>query len=131
MAKGIHQRWEIDANGATYCPDNNWANIAAGGDPTGDPRLVTLVVADYGAFAGNGQNAAIVPITMFAGFYVTGWFVAGGNQGTNGCPSLPTGTANDLPPSCPVQATQAGLCAIRGLKNSRVPSGGTSSKRPT
>lgn len=36
-----------------------------------DPRMVTLVVTEFGAFAGTGST--IVPIKYFAGFYVTGW----------------------------------------------------------
>lgn len=35
-----------------------------------DPRLVTLVVTEYGAFAGGGST--IIPIRYFAGFYITG-----------------------------------------------------------
>jgi Flp pilus assembly protein TadG len=36
-----------------------------------DPRMVTLVVTDFGAFASTGST--IIPIKYFAGFYVTGW----------------------------------------------------------
>ncbi len=35
-----------------------------------DPRLVTLVVTEYGAFDGGGST--IIPIRYFAGFYITG-----------------------------------------------------------
>ena len=35
-----------------------------------DPRLVTLIVTEYGAFAGSGST--IIPIRYFAGFYITG-----------------------------------------------------------
>jgi len=53
------------------------------------------VVTDFGAF--NDQGVKVVPVNVFAGFYVTGWFVGGGGQGTQGC------AANDKPPPplCP------------------------------
>jgi hypothetical protein len=46
-----------------------------------DPRLVTLFVTEFGAFAGTGST--IVPIKYFAGFYVTGWDYS---HQTLGCP---------------------------------------------
>ena len=46
-----------------------------------DPRLVTLIVTEFAAFAGTGST--IVPIKYFAGFYVTGWDYS---NLTSGCP---------------------------------------------
>jgi hypothetical protein len=40
-----------------------------------DPRYVTLIITDYGAFSGQGSGQ--VPVKYFAGFYVTGWDVDG------------------------------------------------------
>ena len=60
------------------CTPNNWPDppitpdeitnlVTNFGD---DPRLVTLVVTEFGAFAGSGST--IIPIRYFAGFYITG-----------------------------------------------------------
>ncbi len=60
------------------CTPNNWPDppitpakitdlVTNFGD---DPRLVTLVVTEFGAFAGTGST--IIPIRYFAGFYITG-----------------------------------------------------------
>jgi len=40
-----------------------------------DPRLVTLVVTEFGAFSGSGNT--IIPIRYFAGFYITGKDISG------------------------------------------------------
>lgn len=52
-----------------------------------DPRLVTLIVTEFGAFDGGG--ARIVPIKYFAGFYVTGWDVSNTTDGCYGPGSPP------------------------------------------
>ena len=60
------------------CTPNNWPDppitpdeitnlVTNFGD---DPRLVTLVVTEFGAFSGSGST--IIPIRYFAGFYITG-----------------------------------------------------------
>jgi hypothetical protein len=51
-----------------------------------DPRLLQLIVTDYGALS-NGRNA--VPIRSIAGFYVTGW-------SGDPCIGLRSGTSNGL-----------------------------------
>ncbi len=83
MAKGLHARFE--APFAAGCSPNLWATFRANGQlpPTTDPRWVSLVVADATQFVGNG--AGVIPIRVFAGFYVTGWFVTGNGPGTQGC----------------------------------------------
>jgi hypothetical protein len=51
------------------CSANNWSlypNI-----PSGDPRVVPVIITLYGAFAGSGNT--YVPVTDFATFYITGW----------------------------------------------------------
>jgi hypothetical protein len=60
------------------CAPNNWPDApitpekitALVTDFADDPRLVTLVVTEFGAFSGTG--ATIIPIRYFAGFYITG-----------------------------------------------------------
>jgi hypothetical protein len=44
-------------------------------DFANDPRYVTLIITDYGAFSGQGNDQ--VPVKYFAGFYATGWDVVG------------------------------------------------------
>jgi hypothetical protein len=51
------------------CPANNWSlypNI-----PSGDPRVVPMIVTLSDAFGGSGSGS--VPVTDFAAFYITGW----------------------------------------------------------
>jgi hypothetical protein len=83
MAKGLHDRFE------TPCSPNNWEKYRQQGTlpPDTDPRWVTLVVTNFTAFS--GQGVTVVPIRVFAGFYVTGYFHA---QTATGCPD------DDLPP---------------------------------
>lgn len=50
---------------------NNWSMYDTG-LPEGDPRIVTVVLAPFGAFAGSGNDETI-PVTGFATFYVTGY----------------------------------------------------------
>jgi hypothetical protein len=79
------------------CTPNNWPDppitpekIDALFEDFGtDPRLVTLIVTEWGAFAGTGST--IVPIKYFAGFYVTGWDVSNTTAGCYG-PGLQTGS---------------------------------------
>lgn len=61
------------------CAPNNWPEELSDFDDffttydlANDPRYVTLIVTDYGAFMGQGSSTA-VPVKYFAGFYVTGW----------------------------------------------------------
>jgi hypothetical protein len=97
MAKGLHQRFEVPFASVGGCPPNQFAQFRTNNQlpPPTDPRWVSLIVTDFGAF--NDQGVKIVPVNVFAGFYVTGWFVGGGNAGSQGC------SANDKPPPplCP------------------------------
>jgi hypothetical protein len=61
------------------CAPNNWPedpdefhDFFTTYDFANDPRYVTLIVTDYGAFSGQGSSQA-VPVKYFAGFYITGW----------------------------------------------------------
>ena len=47
-----------------------------------DPRVVRLIITDFSALGGSG--ATTVPVTNFAGFYITGW--TGSTCGTNDPP---------------------------------------------
>ena len=93
MAKGLHDRFE---GPPANCPPNHWVqfrNALLNQQPLpNDPRYVTLIVTNFGAFSGSGST--VVPVEFHAGFYVTGWFH---QQTAVGCPD------NDLPPppGCP------------------------------
>ena len=102
MSKGLRARFEDPEPTGANCPPNRWALYRSTGTlPTSaDKRLITLIIANYGEF--DDQGIKPLPITKFAAFYVTGWFVGGGQQGTAGCAS------NDPPPSppyCPRRST--------------------------
>lgn len=58
----------------TACPPYNWPTY-----PTGDPRVVPLMITDFSALGGSGTTD--VPVTNFATFYVAGW--TGSKCGTN------------------------------------------------
>jgi hypothetical protein len=98
-SKGLRARFE-DGPEATPpgadCSPNLWDEYRDAGvvPPPEDPRRITLVVAEYGTFDDTG--ATVLPITKFAGFYVTGWFTKTGPQMSQGCPG-----ENDPPPTPP------------------------------
>jgi hypothetical protein len=77
LAQGLHDRFE------TPCSPNNWTTYRQNGElpPDDDPRWVTLIVTNFTGFT--GQGARVVPIRIFAGFYVTGYFH---QQTATGCP---------------------------------------------
>jgi hypothetical protein len=51
------------------CDPNNWSQYP--NIPSGDPRVVPMIVTLSDAFGGSGSGW--VPVTDFAAFYVTGW----------------------------------------------------------
>ncbi len=56
--------------GASTCTSpNNWSEFPA--IPPGDPRIVPVFLTPFGSFSGSGN--AVVPVTNFGTFYVTGW----------------------------------------------------------
>lgn len=77
----------------------NWTDVNGDGKvtvpediPEGDPRIIPVFVTPFGSFSGSGN--AVVPITNFASFYVTGFSKQGGGQG-DPCPGadpVPTKT---------------------------------------
>jgi hypothetical protein len=98
LAKGLHDRFEAlqtDSPPGAGCPPNRWVQYRSQGivPTSSDPRYVVLVIANYGEF--DAQGNTVLPITKFAGFYVTGWFATGTPSGTQGCPD------NDPPPTPP------------------------------
>ena len=103
MAKGLYDRFQAPFTSTGGCSANNWKTLRSQGKlpPSTDPRWVSLIVTNFTAFS--GQGATVVPITKFAGFYVTGWFIGGGGQGTKACTSPDPLYQNDLPapPICP------------------------------
>jgi hypothetical protein len=59
------------------CAVNHWdgnpADVSPKNDPN-DPRRVSLIIAQFGAFNGNGGSPSTdVPVISFAYFYVVGW----------------------------------------------------------
>jgi hypothetical protein len=71
------------------CPSNNWSSFP-NLSPT-DPRLVSTVLTPFGTFGGSGN--AIIPVTGFAEFYITGWSkLGGGSRPQPDCPG------DDAPP---------------------------------
>ncbi|TML14337.1 MAG: hypothetical protein E6G33_10515 [Actinobacteria bacterium] len=70
VPKGLNTRILGDAKASTCTSPNHWSSFPD--LPTGDPRIVQVFLAPYGAFAGTGSNYT-VPVENFATFYVTGW----------------------------------------------------------
>jgi hypothetical protein len=98
MSKGLRARFEDGEDAVppgAGCSLNLWDEYRDAGvvPPPEDPRRVTLVVAEYATFDDTGTT--VLPITKFAGFYVTGWFTKTGSQMAQGCPD------NDPPPTPP------------------------------
>jgi hypothetical protein len=74
MATGLQARFVTPAPPRVGCPPNRWQEFRLQGKlpPDNDPRYVTLTVTDFGQFDSSGL--AVVPVRVFAGFYITGWF---------------------------------------------------------
>jgi hypothetical protein len=66
----------LDARFAS-CPPITWPNWT-----TSDLRVVRLMITDFSALGGSGTTT--VPVTNFAGFYITGW--TGSTCGNNDPP---------------------------------------------
>jgi Putative Flp pilus-assembly TadE/G-like len=66
----------LDARFAS-CPPITWPDW-----DDSDPRVVKLIITDFSALGGNGTTD--VPVTNFAGFYITGW--TGSTCGNNDPP---------------------------------------------
>jgi hypothetical protein len=66
--------------------------------PAGDPRVLNVFIVPFGSFGGSGN--AVVPVTKFGTFYVTGWTASGNGfrnpcQG-NGDDPVPNGDAGNI-----------------------------------
>lgn len=81
IGKGLNRRVYGDPK-PNSCPAakvNHWSSFP--NLPSGDPRLVYVLLTDYASFTGNGNEG--FPVRRFAAFYITGWQ---GNPGfTNPC----------------------------------------------
>lgn len=84
LVQGMNYRFTVNHD-STTCDPNNYPNYQPGGL---DPRAVTLIITDWNAFKGSGNQT--VPVVTFATFYVTGW---------DGAPNSCTSGAN--PPNEP------------------------------
>jgi Putative Flp pilus-assembly TadE/G-like len=72
---------DVNGDGLVTIPDDI---------PPGDPRIIPVFVTPFGSFGGSGN--AVIPITNFASFYVTGFSKNGGGQGDpcTGADPVPT-----------------------------------------
>lgn len=97
VTQGMLQRTQ---GGSSTCINPiNWKDVNGDGlvtipedIPPGDPRIIPVFVTPFGSFSGSGN--AVIPITNFATFYVTGFSKNGGGQG-DPCPGadpVPTKT---------------------------------------
>lgn len=77
LEPGINRRVNGSENANTCVNPNHWttanvlSRVLAQSPP--DPRLVTLMVVDYGAFKGLTGGSTKIPVRAFAEFYITGW----------------------------------------------------------
>ena len=87
MAQGLHDRFEMP------CVENNWIefrNAILNDQPLpNDPRYVTLIVTNFGAFSGSWSRPSC-PSRCMPASMSPGWFH---QQSANGCPE------NDPPPA--------------------------------
>jgi hypothetical protein len=67
--------------GSSCTDDNTWPNY-----PLNDRRVVPLFLTPFGSFSGNGN--AVVPVTGFAAFYITGY---SGDPCPHATPAVSTG----------------------------------------
>jgi hypothetical protein len=110
LTKGVYARWEDPNNAHGGCTPNWWPRTQAqadqffkpvtqgGHDFSNDPRYVTLIITDQSAFSSPSMDE---PVKIFAGFYVTGWYVTKGGQnpldGCFGFPQSPPGSKCGAP----------------------------------
>jgi len=77
LRKGLEARFYPDGE----CVPNNWPEtptpeniLALIETADSDPRIMMLIVTDFGQFGGSGST--IVPVKYIAGFYASGWDVS-------------------------------------------------------
>jgi hypothetical protein len=88
VSQGMLDRTQGGTN--TCINSIHWGDVNGDGKVTipedispSDPRLIAVFVTPFGSFSGSGN--AVIPITNFATFYVTGFSKNGGGQG-DPCP---------------------------------------------
>lgn len=89
IGKGLNQRILGDVKPSACTNPNRWGQFP--NLPAGDPRVVNLIITDYGTFTGNGNEA--FPVRQFAAFYITGW------QGNSGFDNPCQGNGDDAVPA--------------------------------
>jgi hypothetical protein len=71
VAAGLNERVMGNEKPSSCTSPNNWPVVA-----DGDPRILQVFLTPFGSFSGSGS--AVVPVTGFATFYLTGWTGQGG-----------------------------------------------------
>ena len=71
VAAGLNERVMGTDKPSSCTSPNNWPVIN-----DGDPRILQVFLTPFGSFSGSGS--AVVPVTGFATFYLTGWTGQGG-----------------------------------------------------
>ena len=80
VPRGLNLRILGDEQASICTSPNNWSSFP--NLPPGDPRVLNVFITPFGSFGGSGN--AVVPVTKFGTFYVTGW-TAQGNGYRNPC----------------------------------------------
>lgn len=71
IGKGLNRRiLGTDKPNACTAP-NKWSQFGQPGFAANDPRLVQVILTDWGSFTGSGNEG--FPVRQFAAFYITGW----------------------------------------------------------
>ena len=96
VPRGLNTRILGSDSPSTCTSPNNWSMFP--NLPAGDRRILNVFITPFGSFGGSGN--AVVPVTKFGTFYVTGWTAQGGGfrnpcQG-NGDDPVPNGDAGNI-----------------------------------
>jgi hypothetical protein len=74
VAAGLNLRVLGNEKPSTCTSPNNWSSFPD--LPDGDKRILQVFLTPFGSFSGSGS--AVVPVTGFSTFYLTGWTGSGG-----------------------------------------------------
>lgn len=96
VPRGLNLRILGNESPSICTSPNNWSMFP--NLPPGDPRVLNVFIVPFGSFGGSGN--AVVPVTKFGTFYVTGWTAQGNGfrnpcQG-NGDDPVPNGDAGNI-----------------------------------
>jgi hypothetical protein len=96
VPRGLNLRILGDEQPNICTSPNHWSMFP--NLPPGDPRVLNVFIVPFGSFGGSGN--AVVPVTKFGTFYVTGWTAQGNGyrnpcQG-NGDDPVPNGDAGNI-----------------------------------